>query len=89
MAMCPYSSFRQQSGYGLLTHIKIDQQNYAEALTYAEQYESSARRANFETGTIMGLLWRSALVRKLDSEAEAQTLFRQGQKSGRPEQPLE
>jgi tetratricopeptide (TPR) repeat protein len=78
MDMCPYSAFRQQSGYGLMTYIEIDQQRYQAALTHAEQYEASARRAEFETGTVMGLLWRAALERKLGNESDAARILRQG-----------
>ncbi|MEO0561032.1 MAG: hypothetical protein AAF125_02890 [Chloroflexota bacterium] len=78
MDMCPFSSFRQQSGYGLLTYIEIDQGRYDAALPYAEQYEEAARRAQFETGTVMGLLWQAALERKLGREIDAQAIFRQG-----------
>lgn len=78
MDMCPYSAFRQQSGYGLLTYIEIDRFRYTDALPYAEQYEATARRASFETGVVMGLLWRAALERKLGNETAAQGLLRQG-----------
>ncbi len=78
MDMCPFSAFRQQSGYGLLTYIEIDRFQYNEALPYAEQYEAAARRARFETGIVMGLLWRAALERKLGNETQAQSLLRQG-----------